>query len=207
MTARRTHVIKVGGSLLERADAPAAIRAWVDADRQRDPAPLQIIVVGGGQPVDWLRRLDQRGGLGTQAAHDAAIAMMDATALVVASWLPGAVVTDDWRAVSRPAAGDSGGAESPTVFLPRRFLCGVEPTLPGVKLPVGWAVTSDSIAGRIACLLAARLTLLKAQAFATPTRADEWEAAAERGVVDRFFPAVAAGIPQIKIATLGEPGA
>jgi aspartokinase-like uncharacterized kinase len=65
------------------------------------------------------------------------------------------------------------------------------PALDRCVVPHSWDVTSDSIAARIARDYSAeRLVLLKSVDVPAGT---PWAAAAERGWVDRYFPAVIAG--------------
>src|SRR5690606_36465102 len=98
--------------------------------------------------------------LSNEASHFAAIELMDVTGRLVSGWLPDAHVTDDFARLAAP-----GSVATLSIFLPHRFLRLQEPTMPGRPLPVGWSVTSDSIAARIAALLSAELVLLKSREF------------------------------------------
>jgi 5-(aminomethyl)-3-furanmethanol phosphate kinase len=85
------------------------------------------------------------------------------------------------------------------------FVREVEPMLPGTVLEVGWHVTSDSIAARLAiCLGDARLRLLKSR---PPTAAEavDWACAARGRLVDAFFPCLANHLRSASCETL--PGA
>lgn len=79
-------------------------------------------------------------------------------------------------------------ATSPTqsiVFDPNEFLRNHEPHQPGHVLPHNWAATSDSIAARLAEVLAAdELILLKS----TDPPARELHELADISYVDQFFP-------------------
>jgi hypothetical protein len=86
---------------------------------------------------------------------------------------------------------------------PSRFLQQVEPWAAGTRLEVGWHVTSDSIAARVAeCLAATRLTLLKSAAWPADVRPGDWVAAAAAGYVDEQFGRWAAAIASIDVAQL-----
>jgi aspartokinase-like uncharacterized kinase len=75
--------------------------------------------------------------------------------------------------------------------------------LPGTRLPVGWEVTSDSIAARLAELLDARLTLLKSipppEFLEQSQDLRHWRALAEAGWIDRFFPDLAENLHKIRL--------
>lgn len=191
-----THCIKLGGSLLTRGGVAEPLRRWLQAERGRAPNENLVLIVGGGGAVEWLREVDRRSPIGAAAAHRAAIAMMDANARAVAGWLPAFELTDAWP----PSPATPQAARR--LFLPGRFLQAAEPHLPGTTLPVGWSVTSDSIAARVACLLGATLTLVKSIAAATPQDPNGWRRLAEEGLVDPFFPELAAEVPIVKLAAL-----
>ena len=72
-----------------------------------------------------------------------------------------------------------------TVCDSEQFLRDVEPHAAGRPLPAGWQVTSDSIAARLAEVLAAdELVLLKSIDPPSAT----WQQAAREGLVDAYFP-------------------
>lgn len=74
--------------------------------------------------------------------------------------------------------------------------------MPGSTLPVGWQVTSDSIAARLAiCLGADRLVLLKSRE-AMPGERSDWAQAVAGGLVDGCFPTFAAKLPEVRLETL-----
>ena len=182
-------VVKFGGSLLSRADYSCALAAWLSAQ----PAPVhRVFVVGGGEPVEALRRVDARYPMGAEAAHWRAISLMQENARCLGDQLP-QLVRAETLARLRARLATPGNS----LLLPEAFLREEEPYAPGTPLPTGWHVTSDSIAARLAVLLGARrLRLLKSR---SPSSAElcDWNVASRRGLVDPFFPRLAGDIPQV----------
>ena len=83
------------------------------------------------------------------------------------------------------------------VFDAMHFLQSEEPLQPGVPLPHGWDVTSDSIAARIAQVIGAvELVLLKQKPSSSPAEA------MRDGLVDDYFEMAAAGIDQLRIESI-----
>jgi aspartokinase-like uncharacterized kinase len=175
MTARPL-VCKVGGSLYDWPGLIPRLRDWLDPFL-RQHAPL-ILVPGGGAAADAVRRLDHDHGLGEEAAHWLALRALTLNAHFLAAALPGAAVAE---------LGDC----------PELWRRGVLPILDGHafaredegrsgRLPQSWAVTSDSLAVRVADLAGAgQLVLLKSVAI--PAGMD-WAEAGRRGLVDAYFP-------------------
>jgi hypothetical protein len=125
---------------------------------------------------------------------------MSLTAWLLAHSDPDWTHVSDWQRLQRMIVGHPATA---IIFDPADFLATVEPELPGERLAVGWEVTSDSIAARIAQLLEAdELVLLKA---ALPTTHD-LAAAAQTGFVDTYFPRVAASLHRVRAVDLQHGG-
>ena len=158
---------KVGGSLQGLlAGGPGPLRPhWHDGRRH-------ALIFGGGHAVRTLRGRHARGEIDDVQAHWLAVAVMaDNAARYARRWrLP---LVDGLRPPRRPLA----------VIDVRPVLLGDA----GRTLPIGWHVTSDSIAAWWARRLDARLRLFKR----APPPAGDWHAAAAAGVVDAFFPTVA----------------
>lgn len=92
----KLRVLKLGGSLLDWAEWPAALRAWrrEDVGRARSAVDASVafdlIVVGGGAWCDALRESDRRFGLGDEFCHRACLELMTITARLAWRVLAGA---------------------------------------------------------------------------------------------------------------------
>jgi len=167
-------VIKVGGSLLARPEWPDELIALVGQVTRPG-----LLVVGGGRIVDALRRIDATTPRSPEIMHRLAIDALGLSARLVsdALGLPLAVapLPDARLAVlDAPAWLDAGDAEG------SRF----------ARLPVGWHVTSDSIAALVATVHDARLLLAKSAP--PPAHETDLIRLAESGWVDGYFPTAAA---------------
>jgi aspartokinase-like uncharacterized kinase len=168
-------IVKVGGSLFDRPDLGPRLRNWLDRNAPRET----ILVPGGGRLVESIRELDRLHGLGDEIAHRMALCAMTATAELLAALLPDSCIIDGpdlaelvWEQGRRP-------------ILDALAFCESDGTLPHT-----WAVTSDSIAARLAVVAGADvLVLLKS----SPPPAGDASAWAERGYVDAWLPKVLAG--------------
>lgn len=128
--------------------------------------------------ADAVRRLDQVHGLDATIAHELAIRAMSLNARLVASLLTEMVWCESFEELP---------PEPLVMFDPWRVLS-AKAALPGNVLPVGWHVTSDSIAGWIARQLKAdELVLLKS---ALPDGVGSIAEAAEQGYCDTHLPVV-----------------
>ena len=165
----RPVVVKIGGSLLSRPGWPAAV-----ADLLAETADAQLIVVGGGPVVDGLRAIDAAAPQPSEAMHWRAIEALGITARVMAQALR-------LPLVAAPAGMPHGVLDVPV------WLRG------DTSLPVGWHVTSDSIAALAAVAAGAGLLLVKS----VPPPADDLSAAAAAGWVDPHLPVVARALDHI----------
>jgi aspartokinase-like uncharacterized kinase len=189
-------VIKVGGSLLDWPELPGRLAAFLDNQRGRAACLREqaVLVAGGGPFADLIRTMDQTHDLGDQKAHRLAIRSLDLTGELLAGLLPGSAV------VHRPedlwACRNAGQVP---ILAPGLFLEEVDDRGPD-PLPASWDVTSDSIAARIAVLLGARrLILLKSTA---PTIEISRGEAAQAGLVDPMFPAIARQLEVVELVCL-----
>ena len=191
-------IVKIGGSLLDYEDLPKAWGNWLS----RQPELPTVIVVGGGSLVDQVRSWNERYPLEEEAAHWMCIRAMTITASLLQQRLPGTSLVQEWVDLKRQLAEERPFA--PRVFSVESFLRSVEPGLAGVPLPCSWDVTSDSIAARIAEVLAAReLVLCKS----IPQNADaSWHEQAKAGHVDARFPVIAEKIASIRWLNLRSDG-
>ncbi|MDX1944562.1 MAG: hypothetical protein SFU86_04075 [Pirellulaceae bacterium] len=188
-------VVKVGGSLLDWPPLKTVLLVWLE----RQPAAVNVLVTGGGELADAIRRADATFSIGETVAHWLCIEALGVTAKLLAAivgWRPPISTIgelDGWR-----NSGDSG-----IVFDPGDFLRHHERTLPGMPLPHDWSVTSDSIAARLAEVLGSdELVLLKSQ---TPPTGDLAELS-RLGYVDGYFPRAAAKLPTVRFVNLRDFG-
>ncbi|MBX9579679.1 MAG: hypothetical protein K2X87_05160 [Gemmataceae bacterium] len=152
-------VVKVGGSLYDHPGLGPGLRAYL-AELATEPV---LLVPGGGDFGDAVRRLDAVHRLGEEAAHRLAL-----------------------RSLAAPAAFLEHLVGNQAAVLDADDFCRRDDTLPH-----SWAVTTDSIAARAAVVhRAARLVLLKSIDIPPGT---PWREAAECGWVDQHFPHVVAG--------------
>jgi aspartokinase-like uncharacterized kinase len=177
-------VFKIGGSLFDLPELPDVI-GQVLALR---PESAPLLVPGGGAVADVVRNWDEVHHLGEAAAHELALEAMDLTASLLARFFPEArLVRSEPQA--RMAAGD--GVLS--ILCAGCFIKAAE-TQGHAPLEQSWRVTSDSIAAWAAGVLTAELVLVKS--VPSPL-AMTLAAAADAGLVDECFPAVAANLPVI----------
>jgi len=183
-------VIKIGGSLLARPAWPDDLIALVG-----DVSQPGLLVVGGGRIVDALRRIDASAPRPAAMMHRLAIDALGLSARLVAEALGLPLVSapcDPPRlaVLDTPAWLDAGEAGSP------RF----------DSLPVGWHVTSDSIAAFVAATATSPLLLAKSVPPPCPRPTVEADADADlktiasTGWVDGHFPTAAASLTDIRWA-------
>jgi aspartokinase-like uncharacterized kinase len=197
-------VIKVGGSLLSVPHWPHLVAELV---RVRSRARRVLVVVGGGTIVEGLRTIDAAAPQRADTIHFLAIDLLGTTARLVARALGLPLVVEPGDApvavLDAPlwlAAADRRGAERQA------------------RLPVGWHVTSDSIAALVATDTNGDLLLAKRTAPSLTGEEDRLTELAQDGWVDDHFPTAAATLARIAWAapasvpipsvggTLGEGG-
>jgi len=178
MSPGGTHVVKLGGSLLDLPDLRDRVQEW-----GADPlAAKTVFVVGGGRAADTVRHLDATHGLGESIGHELAVAAMAINARAFAALM-------HWRIINDPAEAKPGAA----VIDPVAALAALEET--GVTFPRRWSFTSDSIAALIGrAAKAERLSLLKSTLPDAPIDVAQ---AAANGLVDDDFPTFSEGIERI----------
>jgi 5-(aminomethyl)-3-furanmethanol phosphate kinase len=174
-------IVKVGGSLYDWPDLAARLRDWLRPFRHRR-IPL-LVVPGGAATADVVRRFDRDHRLGEETAHWLALRALALNAHFLAALLPDAAV------VEAPEAAARLGPHGRLPVLDGHAFARADDRNPG-RLPHTWAVTSDSLAARVADVGAARgLVLLKS---VTVPAGMDWAEAARRGFVDEHFPEVLA---------------
>lgn len=192
-------MVKVGGSLLSHPDLGRRLQTWLGHQ------PHSLLLVGGGPTTDLIRQAQANHGFSEQAAHDLAIRALGFNAHWLATMLPEAMVvqsfaefTDIWQRGVTP------------ILDPSRSLIAQRPDSPGpggrhnemespalsALLPIGWHVTSDSIAAFLAEQWGAdRLILLKS---CPPPHATDRTAWAAASYVDPYFPIAAAALTDVQ---------
>lgn len=168
-------VIKLGGSM---ALAPA-LRTWLGVIAAAR-APV-VVVAGGGPFADAVRAAQPVIGFGDRAAHRMAILAMAQLAEAMASLDDRLVLAASERAIAAALE-----KRQPVLWDP--IPLALDPAIPH-----SWDVTSDSLAAWLAQRLgAAHLILVKPVGRQLPPLSGAM--LAERGIVDRAFPAMARAI-------------
>ena len=183
-------IVKVGGSLLDWPELPAQLDRWC----RQQTGDRYGLLAGGGGWVEQLRQHRPTRWTPTADMHWRAIEMMAIAAHVLAcrTGLPLVEATTAEAFCNSPAADAS-------VVNVCRWLRTNEAHLPGLRLPVGWHVTSDSIAARLAvCWQAEELVLLKSCA----AESDCLRAWSEQGLVDGWFTQAARGLRRVSVVNL-----
>ena len=171
-------VIKLGGSLLTLPDWPAHVAELV---RERAADRPVLLVVGGGAIVDGLRTIDAAARQDPRLIHHLAIELTGTTARLVA------------EAIALPLVMEPARASAAVLDTPRWLAC--EGRL--ARLPIGWEVTSDSIAASIAAVMHADLLLVKRVPPPDSTHAERLESLVRSGWIDGGFSLAAAGLTRI----------
>ena len=186
-------IVKVGGSLFDREELPGRLRKWL---ARQEPA-LNVLIAGGGELTESIRRADGLYGLGEATSHELCVGLLDVAARLLAALLPEARFLEDWATLhALPARHEQGVV----IFSTTRFLRESEAALPGDPLPHAWDVTTDSIAARIAELAGAdELVLLKS---ASPPNFVELTELADRGYVDPYFPWAVKPLDEVRFVDL-----
>ncbi len=140
------HVAKIGGSLLDLPDLVPRFERWRCA-----LSGAMLLLVGGGDAADLVRRFDQQSQLGEERGHWLAVRAMQFNAYVLAAALRCPVARDAPSYTHEPLA-----VIDPLTWLEE------EESRHGESVPHRWTFTSDSIAAHVAAQLGApHLTLLK----------------------------------------------
>lgn len=191
----RVVVVKIGGSLFTQSGFVTRLRAWTEQLLAQLWPVHVVFITGGGPLVEGLREIDRINKIAAEHAHWVAIHLMDVNASLLNKWWPELLAVrslfDLRERIER---------EGVTLFHVEQFLRKEEPALEGTRLPIGWDVSSDSIAARVAIILSAdRLVLLKS---VPGLPGENWPRVAAEGLVDQFFPSLADGIPEVRVLAL-----
>lgn len=165
-------IVKLGGSLLDLPNLPDLLESLL-LDFSR---PRPILLVGGGDTVDLIRKWDRLYGLGEEAAHWISVRALSINALVVERAVPRTRVTTRVSLLEEIWASGKVPILDPYAFLQAVDEESASP------LPRRWRVTTDSIGARMATALGApELVLLKSISIPDGTTRAE---ATRRGWVD-----------------------
>ncbi|HID23755.1 MAG TPA: uridylate kinase [Planctomycetaceae bacterium] len=179
-------VWKVGGSLLTLPDLDRRLER---AMRAVEPA-RPLIVVGGGEAADLVRRWDRLHRLGQEQAHWLALEALGLNERLLLELLDEA-----GRVSTRPEAERAWADGRLPVLHAVAFVAAEEGTAP-VCLPHCWDVTSDSVAAWVAAVWpATELVLLKSTELPPGL---SHAGAAERKLVDPWFPQAASHVAAIR---------
>lgn len=126
-------IVKVGGSL---ARYPAKLRELLNCLIEFSAEHSLVIIPGGGEFADTVRKLDKRFGLSDAAAHQMAILAMDQYGLLLADLLPEGLCVV--RSIDE--AEQAVSSSKLPIFLPFELMRAEDPLINS------WDVTSDSIA-------------------------------------------------------------
>jgi len=185
----RPVVVKVGGSLFDLPGLGQRLHLWL----RQDAPPNVVLVPGGGELAEAVRKLDRAQHLGEEHAHLLALGAVSVAASFLAALLPDGQVIPNLKA----AAGCWKRGALPILDLAQFDLA--DRAQPG-HLPHVWDVTSDSLALRAAIVAGAwRLILLKSVPL--PANAD-WNEVSRQGIVDRYFPKALAAAKLLDVQAL-----
>ena len=138
-------VLKVGGSL---AKDPTSLAMLCQELTVLAKAHRIVIVPGGGEFADTVRRLDKTYNISDAVAHKMAILAMDQYGLFLSDITQSSYVSCTLKEISNPV-----NAMLP-IFLPSKLMFSKDP------LEHSWDVTSDTIATYIAGVLPAKKLVL-----------------------------------------------
>ena len=180
-------VVKIGGSLLA---SPAALRnakQWLSGQSHQ----INVVLTGGGQPVNEIRRWQQQLQLTDGTCHLNALQTMSMTLSRLATLWDMTLPVRQWQAL---LAITQSCQATTVLFDCCDYMQTVQKTLPGYKLTSNWDATSDSIAARIGYTVGAyRVVLLKS----APARTGDLKRLALANYVDREFPRIASHINSV----------
>lgn len=172
-------VVKVGGSLFDLPDLSTRLSTFLATMTEHSP----LLIPGGGATADVVRSWDKTHDLGEESSHWLALAALAVNARFLARIVPNAQIV---------GALDSAAECWQRHVVPVLDMClfARGDDVKDGALPHTWAVTSDSLAARVAVVgRAQKLVLLKSIAIA---EAPDWVAASRAGHVDAYFPSVVA---------------
>mgnify|MGYP001815683409 FL=1 len=186
-------VIKIGGSLLRRESLVQAIDSWIATQ-----SPAQnIAIVGGGELIDAVRRLDARFHCDAAWVHWQCVALLQTTYQWLSCQLEG------WQLHATTSEFEQLQKTDGTTVVGNHFVAVDSFYHQGTQspLPLDWTTTTDAIAGWLSILTDAdELVLLKS---CDVDHAIPLAQLAEQGVIDRALPTLAADLGPVRFVNLG----
>lgn len=138
-------VLKIGGSLAEN---PANLRKLCQHISHWANEQKMVIVPGGAEFADTVRKIDKKCGMSNEAAHKMAILAMDQYGLLLSDIILNSYVSYDLKEINNSPKGKI------PILLPSQHIFREDP------LENSWNVTSDSIAAYFADVLHAKNLIL-----------------------------------------------
>jgi aspartokinase-like uncharacterized kinase len=165
-------LIKVGGSLFDLPDLPHRLHELFAS------AGRKVLLFGGGDDVDALRRRTSTNAISEEDAHWEAIRLMSNSAVMQSRRWPLAHIIHSFDELMT--------SHAPLVIFDTAHELKRDA---GHSLPIGWHVTSDSIAAWVSYKTNVKeLILLKSVGSEEPFSIEQ---AAARGWLDAHFPTIA----------------
>lgn len=181
-------VLKLGGSLLDLIDLHARLRSLItrlDIDRP-------LLVCGGGEAADIVRRWQETYSLDEEQSHWLAMDSIQLNQRLLLTLMPKLELVCDRETAEKAWLRDRVPLLDLRSFIQVEELIAESNSL----LPHTWDVTSDSLAGWIAIRWpASQFVLLKSTKL--PIREDNWslQDVANAGFVDHFLPRLGPNLP------------
>ncbi len=207
-------VVKLGGSLFELSDLRQRFHTWLSAQ----PPAVNLVIAGGGELVEAVRRIDGVHSLNAALAHWMCVDLMGISAKMVSEILQVQTLIAEPTEFAKflelhrsnvKLAASGVAILHPTAYYARQSAVATD------TLPESWSCTSDSIAAWLANhIKATELVLLKstacdtapwiigASSLVTPEQLQELS---QRGVVDDDFPHFARNLTTIRLVNLRDP--
>lgn len=201
-------VVKVGGSLLDFEALLPLLQQWFASQ----PLASNILIAGGGDMVNAIRRFGDAHQIDDEDTHWASIKAMSINAELVATMISRRLIhsadelkghlSNASRDIDEPANSPSLVSDFSQVPVVIFDVADWMATY-GEQLPHNWDVTSDSIAAAIAVDYEADELVLLKSAEVDPSL--PFEELSRRDLVDRYFSAIANDIPAVRFVNLRGP--
>ena len=189
-------VMKLGGSLLKMPNIAERVQTWLDTQ----PAARTLMLVGGGEIVEAVRELDRIHSFDSRWSHWLCVELLQHTMDLARQLFSESKCIENEEELLQWKHGDSQTAVLAIVKVSAFYARAKS----NVDLPEGWETTSDSLAAHLTKLVSAdELVLLKSagedEIQSTQEAFEAWRTA---GLVDDAFPAIAVGLPRVRLVNL-----